>query len=399
MKYVVIIPDGAADQPLEDLNGQTPLEAAKTPAMDQVSAMGVLGEANFVPAGYPVSSEVAILGLLGVDPREYSAGRAAVEALARGLTLEDGQWAVRCNLVTIKDGQLVDPSAGSISDEEASELLEYANQQLQDSDRKLVPGSGYRNLLILGGESAKGLSADTRLLSPSELTGSSILDAFPRGPRSEVLCDLMDLSHEWFAEHPVNLRRREAGLPEATCLWFWGAGQTPKSFSFSERYGKSGSVVGAVDVIQGLGKMLGFERISVPTATGMPDTDYQAKGAAACGAIGQSDLVVVHIEAPDEASHQGDAAAKVKSLEEIDRWIVAPILERLQAESDWRLLVSPDHQTLTSTRRHQEGPVCFAAAGSGIAADDWSRFSEKDADCSTLKFREGWKLLPWFLGL
>lgn len=398
MKYVVIIPDGAAEQPVDSLGGKTPLEVAHTPAMDRVSKLGVLGQAEYVPAGMPVGSDVAIMGLLGLNPRDCYQGRGSIEALGREIDLQADQWAVRCNLITLEEGQLQDPTAGAISDDEASQLIEFANQQLADPELRLVAGVGYRNLLIVSGEKAKMLSADLRLLSPNDLTGQSILDAFPRGPNSELLCELTDLSAQWFADHPVNQQRKAAGLAEATCLWFWGQGQTPRCQPFEETFGKTGSLIAAVDVVNGLGKIVGLSRVTVPTATGMPNTDYAAKGQAACRMIDQSDLVIVHVEAPDEAAHQGDAAAKIAALEAIDREIVAPLLSRLEQESSWRMLISPDHQTSSQTRRHQPGPVCFAAAGSGIAADDWTRFCEQDAESSSLKFRQGWTLMPWFLG-
>lgn len=397
MKYVVIVPDGAAEQPLESLGGKSPLEAAQTPEMDRIAQQGVVGQVQYVPDGFPVGSDVALMGLLGADPRQYYRGRAGLEALGLGHSLQDGQWAIRCNLVTLEDGRMRDPTAGAISGEQARALIESANEQLDGTDLKLVSGKGYRNLLIVGGSVGQGFSPDTRMVSPNDVMGQLIADAYPRGPQSELLCQIMDQSVSWFANHSVNQQRRSEGKLPATCLWFWGAGRLPQPFSFRDRYGKSAAMIGAVDLVHGLAEWSGIQRIPVPTATGMPDTDYAAKGQAACRALDDTDLVLIHVEAPDEAAHQQDVDAKVRSIESIDQQIVKPVMHRLATESDWRILITPDHQTWTQTGAHHAGPVCFTASGAGIDADGAESFCERQAETSRLNFSQGWELLPWFL--
>jgi 2,3-bisphosphoglycerate-independent phosphoglycerate mutase len=257
----------------------------------------------------------------------------------------------------------------------------------------------YRNLLIYrGGNTPPPLSRDTRTTPPHDLTDKSVLDDYPRGPGSDFLNQLMSDSMAVFAEHPVNVDRRRAGRLPATNVWLWGQGRAPSIKPFAEVYGKRGAMITAVDLLRGVAALLGWQRIEVPGATGYLDTDYAAKGRYAVDALGQTDVICVHVEATDEASHEGNAQAKVKALEEIDRHIVAPLHAALMAQGEYRLLISPDHPTPLRTKTHSRGAVPFAIAGSGVQRGDSRTYDETTAARSPLAFDEGWRLMRYFLG-
>jgi 2,3-bisphosphoglycerate-independent phosphoglycerate mutase len=309
MKYAIIIPDGSADEPQESLGGKTPLEAAEIPAMDAVASAGVIGRSSNEPESLPPGSDVAMLSLLGYNPLENFTGRAPLEAAAQGIELGPEDWAVRCNLVTIEGQVMRDFTAGHVSSQEAAELLKTAQEELGDDRLQFFPGVSYRNLLVLRGAGRPApFSSHTRTTPPHDLTDKPVLDDYPRGPGSEVLCQLMSESVGVFAEHPVNAARRSQGKLPATNVWLWGLGCRPQLQSFSELHGKQGAMITAVDLLRGLATLIGWQRIEVPGATGYVDTDYAAKGRYAVDALGQFELVCVHVEATDEASHQGDAS-------------------------------------------------------------------------------------------
>ncbi len=400
MKYVIVIPDGAADEPQESLGGATPLEAAQTPNMDRLASLGVVGRANHTPQSLPAGSDVANLSLLGYDPIANYSGRAPIEAAAQQIPLTDRDWVVRCNLVTISGQVMQDFTAGHVSTEEASELLAYAQQQLPaGSPLQFIPGVSYRNLLLYRppeGETAP-FSRDTRATPPHDLSDKLVTEDFPRGPGSGLLTDLISDSVTWFAEHPVNLARVAAGKPPVTCVWLWGLGKKPKLQAFAEQFGVRGAMITAVDLLRGLAELVGWQNIRVPGATGYLDTDYGAKGRAAVEALQHHDLVCVHVEAPDEAAHQGDVAAKIAAIEAIDREIVGPILESLSGQTAWRMLITPDHPTPCRTKTHSHGDVPFVVAGAGIAPDAADRYGESAAAAAELCFPQGQQLMPWFL--
>jgi len=400
MKFVLIIPDGCADQPRDELGGRTPLQAASIPAMDRVAAAGCVGGANHVPPHLPAGSDVANMSLLGYDPDQYFSGRAPLEAAAQGIHLGPDDWAIRCNLVTIADQTMQDFTAGHISSQEAGELLKTANERLEWPQFQFYPGVSYRNLLIYRGqaEQAAPFSRETSTTPPHDLTDRSVLEDYPRGVGSDLLCKLMDDSLQWFADHPVNRQRRSAGQRPANCVWLWGLGRQPQLPLFHDRFAVRGVMITAVDLLRGLAQLVGWDLIHVPTATGYIDTDYAAKGRAAIEALDRYDLVTVHVEAPDEASHQGLDAEKIRTLEEIDRHIVAPLWERLAREPAWRMMVTPDHPTLLSTKTHSHGVVPFAVAGSDMTPDPCGSYDEPTAAASGLQFPQGWQLMPWFLG-
>lgn len=399
MKYAIIIPDGCADEPVASLGGKTPLQAAHLPAMDEIARTGQVGRADNVPESLPPGSDVASLSLLGYDPIRNFTGRAPLEAAAQGITLGPGDWAIRCNLVTIENQVMRDFTAGHISSAEAASLMASAQTQLGGGPFEFRAGVSYRNLVIYRGpESSPPFSRDTRTTPPHDLTDRSVADDFPRGPGSDLLNDLMSHSEAVFADHPVNVKRAQAGQPPATHFWLWGLGSAPHLPSFADTYGKTGKMITAVDLLRGLAALMGWPCIEVPGATGYLDTDYRAKGRYAVEAIPSTDVICVHVEAPDEASHEGDAAAKIKSLEQIDEWIVRPVLEALKEQGEYRILVSPDHPTPVRTKTHSHGYVPFAVAGSGIPSDAAMTYDEPTAEQSGRVFEEGWKLMQWFLG-
>jgi 2,3-bisphosphoglycerate-independent phosphoglycerate mutase len=399
MKYAIIIPDGCADEPLEVLNGKTPLEVARLPAMDAVAAAGLVGRANNVPDHLPAGSDVATMSLLGYDPTANFTGRAPLEAAAQGIALGPHDWAIRCNLVTIEDQLMRDFTADHISTGEATQLLQDLQQSWDGGPWEFHAGVSYRNLLLYRGRPlAPPLSVETRTTPPHDLTDQSVRDDFPRGPGSDLLCEIMDRSVALFADHPVNLARRQAGKLPATNVWLWGLGKQPNLKPFREVYGRQGTMITAVDLLRGLATLIGWNRIEVPGATGYTDTDYAAKGRYAIDALASTDLVCVHVEATDEASHEGDVQGKVRALEQIDTHIVAPLHEALRRHGDYRLLVSPDHPTPLRTKTHSHGPVPFALCGTGIQPDLAASYDEPSAAASALAFDAGWQLMSFFLG-
>jgi len=399
MKYAIIIPDGCADEPQESLGGKTPLEAAEVPAMDAVAATGVVGQACHTPQALPPGSDVANLSLFGYNPMEHFTGRAPLEAAAQGIELGPDDWAVRCNLVTIQNQIMVDFTAGHISNEDAAELMRTLQERLGSDQLAFYPGVSYRNLLVYrGAGSAAPFSPDTRATPPHDLTDKSVLDSYPRGPGSDLLNQLMTESVAIFADHPTNVRRQQAGRLPATNIWLWGQGSTPRLTPFARRYGIQGAMITAVDLLRGLAMLLGWRRIEVPGATGYTDTDYAAKGRYAVQALDETDLVCVHVEGTDEASHEGNTAAKVKALEAIDRHIVAPVFEALKRHGEYRILVTPDHPTPLKIKTHSHGWVPWAMAGTGVEPDAARQYSEPASAGSKLAFGEGWRLMDYFIG-
>lgn len=419
MKYLLIIPDGAADEPQASLSGKTPLEAARTPALDALAARGRVGLTNHVPDSLPPGSEVACMSLMGYDPLAYFTGRAPLEAAAQEILLGPRDIAVRCNLVTIRpqgSGRVMeDFTAGHISTAEASELVEACQRGLVADFPELAaawtftPGVSYRNLLIYRGggtcaaqaaeDAAAGLplGADLRTTPPHDLMDKPVVDSFPRGTGSRLLTEIMAKSGGWLADHQVNRRRLADGKRPATHVWLWGAGRAPAFEPFTEKYGCSGTMITAVDLLRGLAALAGWKRREVVGATGYLDTDYAAKGRAAIEELASNDLVCVHIEAPDEASHEGDAAAKVRAIEEIDAKIVAPLAEYLAASGEHRILVCPDHPTFIATKTHSRGGVPFVIAGTGVGPNGQAAYHEGSAAAAGDSVLPGWTLMGEFL--
>src|SRR6056297_776664 len=401
MKYAIVIPDGCADEPQDSLGGRTPLQAADLPAMDRLARLGRVATANNTPPEFPAGSEVANLCLFGYDPFEFFTGRAPLEAAAGGITLGPHDWAVRCNLVTIEDQTMIDFTADHVSTEEAKQLLATAQEHLFESDSRfrLVPGVSYRNLMIYRGDAdtPSPFSPETRSSAPHDLTHLPIGDDFPRGAGSDRLVRLMSDSAALFADHPVNAARITAGKRPVTHLWLWGLGGAPALPSFASKYGVQGVMITAVDLLRGIAALVGWPRIEVVGATGYLDTDYAAKGRAAIEALQEYDLVCVHIEAPDEASHEGRHDAKIEALEQIDSCIVGPLLDALAAQGEYRLLVTPDHPTPCATKKHSHGDVPLAICGQGIEPDGARTYCEREAEQSQLRLAHGWDLMDRFI--
>lgn len=398
MKYAIIIPDGCADMPLQALGGKTPLQVAQIPNIDAVARDGLVAQTDNVPAHFPAGSEVANMTLFGYDPNQYFTGRAPIEAAAQNIHLGPDDWAVRCNLVTVQDQIMVDFTADHISTEEAASLLVALSKEVNDSQLQFVPGVSYRNLMIYRGVTGQRppFSADTRTRAPHDITDLLITDEHPRGTGSDLLTDIMQRSELVFAGHPVNQRRKAEDKRPATNVWLWGLGGAPQLPSFRDRFGLSGAMITAVDLLRGLAALIGWDRLEVEGATGYLDTNYAGKGQAAVAALDRYDVVCVHVEATDEASHEGRHMEKIKALQSIDQHIVGPIRRKLETFDQYRLLVLPDHPTPCSTKKHSHGMVPLALCGTGIHGYGES-YDEMVAAKSPISFPNGWEMMAQFI--
>jgi len=391
-KYAIIVPDGAADEPLEQFGNKTVLEAAETPNTDKISTQGRQGLVRTVPVDMEPGSDVAQMSLLGYDPLRYYTGRAPIEAVARNIELSEDDWVFRCNLITIADGKMADHSAGHISTEEASKLIKELNDCLGNDRIRFYPGISYRHLLVF-----KGLDFDVQTYPPHDNIGKATEKILPRGKGAEMLIDLMARSQQLFTNHDINKVRKDLGENQVSSIWLWGQGRKAQMESFQKRFGIKGVAITAVDLVRGLSMLIGFDLIDVPGATGFVDTNYQGKATAAIEALDKYDLVFVHIEAPDEASHNGSAEMKKKAVEQIDKYIVGPVLEALQNYESWRILVMPDHPTPVRSCAHSPEPVPFAMAGRDISGILHTTFSEPNAAKSGFRIDNGFELMEYFL--
>ena len=408
MKYALIIPDGSADEPQRSLSGRTPLQAAHTPHMDEIARQGVVGRADNVPASMPSGSDVATMSLFGYDPLKYHTGRAPLEAAAQGLELGPDDWAIRCNLVTILNGIMVSFTAGQIPNGLARQLIDDLQRCLASRELEFYAGVSYRNLLVYrAGRGTRGHSGhpgrapftqETQTTPPHDITDQPVAAHLPSGPGGDWLNAVMEKSVPILAESTENLARTLKGELSATQVWLWGLGRRPDLEHFRDRFGKTGAMITAVDLLRGIAELLGWKNIAVPGATGYLDTDYAAKGQYAIRALDEADMVIVHVEATDEASHEGKVLAKVEALERIDRDIVGPLLAHLQEQGDYRILVSPDHPTFLRTKTHSHGYVPWAMCGTGIIPDVAQTYDEVAAAASPLIFDRGCDLMPYFLG-
>lgn len=388
MKYIVLLGDGMADYPIESLGGKTPLAAARTLNMDLVARNGRIGQVRTVPKGMPPGSDVANLAVLGYDPSEYYTGRGPFEAAAMGVRLEKDDIAFRCNLVTVNSGIMSDYSAGHITTEEGTNLI--SSLKALENDARFYPGVSYRHLLVL----KNGAAEDSKCTPPHDISGKPIDGHLPVGMDSFLLKDLMDASVPLLAEHPVNVERIAHGDRPANMVWPWGQGRAPSVPTYAEKYGLSGAVISAVDLIKGIGKYAGLEVIDVAGVTGYLDTNYGGKVAAAFEALERLDFVFLHVEAPDEAGHEGDLDKKVQAIEDFDEKVVGPVIRGLKdASHDWRVCILPDHPTPLALKTHTSDPVPFAIMGKSIELDNVERFDElasKEKDCEIV---EGYKLM------
>jgi 2,3-bisphosphoglycerate-independent phosphoglycerate mutase len=394
MKYAIIIPDGAADEPLAELGGKTPLEAANTPNMDRIAIEGRQGLARTVPEGFESGSDVATMTLLGYDPRKYHTGRAPLEAAAQQIPLSPTDWVFRCNLVTVVDGIMKDHSAGGIGNAEAQRLLADLKRSIDLPGFEFHNGVSYRNLLVYRGIE----EFDVVTKPPHEIPEEPIVKYLPRGRGSETLRRIMSHSAELFANHEINDVRAQTGLNPATQVWLWGQGHAPNLPKFKERFGiERGCMITGVDLLRGLAVLLGWDIREVEGMTSFHDTDYAGQGEATARMIDEYDLVFSHIEAPDEASHQADWKTKIAAIEHIDKYVVGPVLTKLQTFPEWRILVMPDHPTNIATRKHGYAPSPFAMAGTKVRSRLDAPYSERNAAASDLKIERGHDLMEYFL--
>ena len=391
-KYVIIVPDGAADEPIAELGNKTILQAADIPNIDKISSQGRQGLVRTVPPSMEAGSDVAQMSLLGYDPLRYYSGRAPLEAEAQNISLSMQDWVFRCNLVTIVDGKIQDHSAGHISTEESNKLIKELNEKFSSEKIQFYTGISYRHLLVF-----RGIDFDVQTYPPHDYIGTAIEKILPRGKGAELLIDLMANSQQLFANHDINKVRKDLGENQVSSIWLWGQGKKTQMESFEKKFGLKGATITAVDLVRGLSKLIGFDLIDVPGATGFVDTNYQGKAAAAIEALNKYDIVFVHIEAPDEASHNGSVVMKKKAVEKIDKYIVGPVLEAIQNYDNWRILVMPDHPTLISTKAHSSEPVPFAMAGTGVSGILNTTFSESNAAKSGFKIDNGFELMEYFL--
>ncbi|MCA9086840.1 MAG: cofactor-independent phosphoglycerate mutase, partial [Planctomycetaceae bacterium] len=373
MKYVLVIPDGVADEPQPSLENRTPLQAAQLPNMDAVAASGIVGRTDNVPASMPSGSDVGTMSLFGYDTLKFHTGRAPIEAAAQGIELHDGDWAIRCNLVTVLNETMTSFTAEQFPNDAGRQLVEILQKdQCGDSHWKYYAGVSYRNLLIYRarGEEAP-FTRETASTPPHDITGQPIADFQPTGPGADQLKALMARSRELFENAPANVARRAAGELPATQTWLWGYGQRPALEPFVEKFGVRGAVITAVDLLRGMGRLIGWDVVEVEGATGYLDTDYAAKGRAAIETLRRDDVdfVVVHVEATDEASHEGSTDEKIRAVENIDRHIVGPVHDWLKKQGDYRLLICPDHPTFLRTKTHSHGDCPFAMCGTGVAVN------------------------------
>ena len=392
-KYVIIVPDGAADRPLEIFNGKTILEAALKPNIDSLSKNGILGLCNTVPSSLQPGSDVAMMAVLGYDPVKYYSGRAPIEAVAQGINVSSDDWIFRTNLITITDDKMADHSAGHISSEEGKIFIDELNLKFGNDMVKFYPGVGYRHLMII-----KGFDfSDIVTSPPHDMIGKNISEILPEGKNASFLIDLINKSKMLFADHPINKQRINLSENVANSIWFWGQGRKINMEPFEKKYGLKGAAITAVDLVKGLAKLIEFDFIKVKGATGYFDTDYKAKGLAAVKAIDNYDIVLVHIEAPDEAGHAGEAQIKKKTIEDIDEFIVGPVMQKLQKYGNWRLLVMPDHPTSVITRGHSGEPIPFTFSGNDIKNFSNLTYGESNAAKTGVIFNNGYELMETFL--
>jgi len=401
MKYVVLVGDGMADRPLKELEGRTPLEAARTTNMDKVAEDGVIGSAITVPQGLNPASDVANMALLGYDPSVYYTGRGPLEAANMGIELSEDEIAFRCNVVTISEEKMADYSAGHITTKEASIIIDFINQKLASDAIKFYPGVSYRHLAVINFKKAKlqkeGL-LKTLCTPPHDILGKMISRYLPRGEASGFLTDLMLRSEDLLASHDVNRVRVDLNENPANMIWLWGQGIKSEMPLFSKKYNITGSIISAVDLIKGIGKIIDLEPIDVPGATGYYDTDYMAKANYALESLKSKDFAFVHVEAPDEAGHNGDLRQKILAIENFDKMIVGAIVDGLKkANEEFRVLVLPDHATPVSVRTHTNDPIPFAMCGKGIEKDDSASYDEVTAQGSKLFIKDGYTLMDAFL--
>ncbi len=404
-KYLILIGDGMADWPIASLGNRTPLEAADKPNMDFMAANGAMGMVQVVPKEMYPGSDVSNLSIIGYDPKTVYTGRSPLEAASMGVSLGRDDVAVRCNIVALRnsgaDSEMEDFSAGHISTGEAAELLEALQAKVDAQGDGLgglgirfYPGVSYRHLMVWpGGNDA------LETTPPHDIHGKKITEFLPSGEGSSLLLSLMELSREIFPDHPVNRKRAAAGKLPGNSIWLWGQGKAPRIPTFRDKYGLDGSVVAAVDLIKGIGVYAGLSVVAVPGATGYVDTNFKGKAEYALRELETKDFVLIHVEAPDEAGHNGSVPDKVRAIERIDREMLGPILDRARSGGDLSVLVMPDHPTPVAIRTHSQEPVpfIFYPAPSGLSPAPGKRYTEADAKATGQFVEPGTRLIGYLL--
>lgn len=396
MKYIIVVPDGMADHAVNSLSGQTPLEAAHTPHMDFLANHGTVGTVQTIPEGMAPGSDIGNMALLGYDPRTCHTGRAPLEAANLNITLQDKEVVFRCNFTTIVDGKMIDYSAGHITTKEASILIEHLNNTIDLEGIQFFPGKSYRHLLTLKVRDVQAYQQMTTV-PPHDILGQNIKNYLPKGTEAAMPLKLMELAHKALTDHPVNKVRIDLGEQPANNIWLWGQGTRPVLQPFSERFGLNGAIISAVDLVNGIGRLAGLDIIDVPGATGYYDTNFAGKAQYALNALKHHDFVYVHIEAPDEAGHNGNVKAKIKAIEDIDAQVLGPIINHFKGRDDWRILVAPDHPTPVALRTHTAEPVGFVMMGAGIKNNSIQNFNENTAKTTNIIFTSGESLIANFL--
>lgn len=395
MKYIVIVPDGMADRPLRELDGKTPLMVAFKPNMDRLASQGIVGSVRTIPQGFYPGSDVANLSILGYDPKTYYTGRAPLEAASIGVELSGNDVAYRCNLVTLQFNKdrtraiMDDYSAGHISTSEARELIKALNEALSDKFVSFHPGVSYRHLMVW-----KNGIDDCECTPPHDILGREITDYLPSGKADDILRSLMLKSVSVLEGHPVNKERLKKGLKPANSIWLWGQGKRPTIMPFKEKYGINGALISAVDLTKGIGIYAGLKIIDVPGATGYIDTNYIGKAEYAVNALKEVDFVYIHIEAPDETSHEGSIDKKITAIEQIDALVIGTLLRSVKQFDDYRILILPDHATPISVRTHTDEPVPFILFDSKNRNKNAIKYDERIVDAENLlRIEEGHQLL------
>ncbi len=389
MKYIILIIDGASGWPLPERGGKTCLELARTPNLDKMVKEGMLGMTPTVPEGMEPSSACACMSVLGYDPKIYYKGRAAIEAVSIGVPISDDEVVFRCNLVALKNGRMWSYCAGHISSEEASGLVDDLNEELGGKNVRFYPGVGYRQLLKIKGhqETLKAICTP-----PHDIPDKKVEQYLPGGKGSAFLRKLMKEAEVLLGEHPLNMARVARGQIPATNIWlFWGSGPVPDMPPFEQVYGVKGALTSGVDLLKGLGRMMALEILDIPGVSDGPDNDYAAQAEGAIRALGDNDLEVIHIEAPDEMAHAGDIDAKVKAIERIDKEVVGRIAQ--YRKDSLRVLVMPDHPTPIKIKTHAAEPVPFLLWGPGFKANGAGSFTEAEATETGFSIKPGFAII------
>ncbi|MEA3489556.1 MAG: cofactor-independent phosphoglycerate mutase [Candidatus Omnitrophota bacterium] len=396
MKYVILVPDGMSGEPLEELNDRTCMEVANTPNMDVIARKGVVGMVKNTPKGMTPASDVANLSILGYDPVKYYCGRGPLEAANLGVDLTGQDVAFRFNTVTVYDDKMFDYSAGHITTKETEVLVGLLNEKLGSERYSFYPGVSYRNLLLVRCGSVPEADELSRVncFPPHDILEKSISKHLPERPE---LVELMERSRKILEGHDINRVRIDLGQNPANMIWVWGQGKKPDIPRFEDAFGVTGGIISAVDLLKGLGHVLGLEVAEVPGATGYYDTNYEGKAEAALDILKRRDMVFVHVEAPDEAGHNGDIREKINAIENFDSRITGRVIEELSDKWDYRVLILPDHPTPVTKRTHTADPVPFAMAGKGVIPDEVAVFTEKAAKAGSVSLDKGAKLMKMLL--